>query len=102
MDSKKLEEKLLRFAAPALYQKMVDIFSDLNIHSYDVHGTAMKKEHGLEVTLRFSANYIQEITTYFSMEQVQKPDEEVEKFFKETAEKCKSQLIADYYKMIKL
>jgi hypothetical protein len=102
MEHKELEGKLLRFAAPALYQKMIDIFSHFNIHSYDVHGTAMKKEHGLEVTLRFSAHYFQEVTTHFTTEQAQKPDEEVEKFFRETAEKCKSQLIADYYKMIKL
>lgn len=98
----KLEEKLLRFAVPALYQKMIEIFSSFNIHAYDVHGTVMKKDDGLDVTLRFSTNFFQEVTTHFSLEQALNPDDKVEQFFKETAETCKSQLISDYYKMIKL
>lgn len=101
-DKTQLEERLLRFAAPQIYQKMVEIFASFNIHSYDVHGTVLKKENGLEVKLRFAANFFQEATAHFSFEQALNPDEEVTQFFKETAEKCKSQLIADYYKMIKL
>ncbi|HYK74599.1 MAG TPA: hypothetical protein VEV44_16010 [Pseudoneobacillus sp.] len=97
-----LEEKLLRFAAPAIYQKMIEVFSDYNIHSYDVHGTVMKKVDGIVVKLRFSAHFFEEASTHFSCEQVSNPNEEVTHFFKEIADKCKSQLIADYYKMIKL
>ncbi|ETI68961.1 type III secretion system chaperone family protein [Neobacillus vireti] len=97
-----LEEKLLRFAAPALYQKMSETFSNLNIHPFDVHGTVLKCENGYELTLRFSPSFSQSATTKVSFEQALNPDEEVVRFFEETAEKCKSQLISDYYKMIKL
>ncbi|MBO0961727.1 hypothetical protein J1P26_18645 [Neobacillus sp. MM2021_6] len=97
-----LEEKLLRFAAPALYQKMSDIFSDLNIHPFDIHGTVTKSENGYELTLRFSPSFSQSVTTMVSYEQALNPDDEVVRFFEEAAEKCKSQLISEYYKMIKL
>lgn len=96
-----IEEKLLRFAAPELYKKMVDTFSRVNIHSYDIHGTVQKKDDGFDLTLRFSQSYSQSVTTFISFEQAKKPDEEVIRFFEETAEKCKGQLISDYYKMIK-
>jgi hypothetical protein len=97
-----LDEKLLRYAAPALYQRMIEVFSQHNIHSYDVHSTVIKKELGYEVSLRFSANFAEKISSFFTNEQAAQPDEEVTQFFNETAKKCKSQLIADYYKMIKL
>lgn len=97
-----LEEKLLRFAAPVLYKTMAETFSRVNIHPYDIHGTVIKNEDGFDVTLRFSPSFSQFVTTKVSFEQAIHPDEEVIRFFEETAEKCKSQLISDYYKMIKL
>lgn len=99
---KNLEEKLLRFAAPNLHKHMIDTFSDYNIHAYDVHGTVIKDESGYKVTLRFSTNFSQNVTTHVSFEQAESPDGKVTQFFKETAEKCKSVMITDYYKMIKL
>jgi hypothetical protein len=101
-DEKELEEKLLRFAAPALHKKMCETFSTYNIHPYDVQGTVVKKEKGFDLTLRFSANYSKSESTHISFEQAANPDEAVVRFFEETAEKCKSMLISDYYKMIKL
>ncbi|WP_223254492.1 hypothetical protein [Bacillus sp. HNG] len=97
-----IEEKLLRFAAPNLYQKMVDVFSSYNIHSYDIYATVVKQEKGYDLTLRFSQSFSQSVTAFVSFEQAKNPDEEVTSFLKETAEKCKNQLISDYYKMIKL
>jgi len=97
-----LEEKLLRFAAPALYQQMADTFSSYHIHPYDIHGTVKKNESGYEVTLRFSQSFSQAMTTQVSFEQAIVPDADVVQFFAEAAEKCKSLLISNYYKMIKL
>ncbi|MFD1780956.1 hypothetical protein ACFSFW_20080 [Fredinandcohnia salidurans] len=97
-----IEEKMLRFAAPNLYQKMVETFLAYNIHSYDIYATVVKQENGFELTLRFSESFSQAVTGFVSFEQAENPDEEVTNFFKETAEKCKNQLISDYYKMIKL
>ncbi|WP_066062347.1 hypothetical protein [Neobacillus soli] len=97
-----IEEKLLRFAAPALYKKMVETFSRYNIHPFDIHGTVVKSEDGYEIILRFSQSFSQTVTTTVSFEQASNPDEEVVLFFEEIAEKCKTQLISDYYKMIKL
>lgn len=99
---KMVEEKLLRFAAPALYQRMVDTFSAFHIHPYDVQGTILKNEAGVEVTLRFSGDFSVTLTSHFCHEQAANPDEEVTRFFEEAAEKCKSLLIADYFKMMKL
>jgi hypothetical protein len=103
MDNKSgLEEKLVRFSAPVLYKTMAETFSKFNIHPYDIHGTVIKNETGYEITLRFSQSFSQRVSTQVSFEQAMHPDEEVIHFFKETAEKCKSLLISDYYKMIKL
>ncbi|MHC0037840.1 hypothetical protein [Pseudoneobacillus sp. C159] len=97
-----LEGKLLRYAASALYERMVEVFSQHNIHSYDVHSTVSKQKDGFEVCLRFSTNFAEKMSTRFTEDQVKSPDEDVTEFFNEAAEKCKSQLIVDYYKMIKL
>lgn len=97
-----LEEKLLRFAVPALYKQMADTFSSYNIHPYDIHGTVLKNETGYDVKIRFSQSFSHSMTTQVSFEQAINPDEKVIHFFKEAAEKCQSLLISDYYKMIKL
>lgn len=101
-EKQELEEKLLRFATPALYKEMVETFLSLHLHPHDVHGTVRQNEHGFEVTLRFSADFSQSISTHISFEQAENPDEKVVRFFEEAAEKCKAQLISEYYKMIKV
>lgn len=95
------EEKLLRFEAPALYNRMVETLSAYHIHPYDVQATALKDERGLDVSLRFSANFSQLLTKRLRFEQAENPDEDVICFFKEAADKCKSSLITNYFKMIK-
>lgn len=97
-----IEDRLLRFAAPKLYKNMVEIFSNHHIHSYDVQAYVVEKEHGIDLTLRFSTDFSQFVSIFISSEQAENPDKEVAQFFEEAAEKCKSILIADYYKMIKL
>jgi hypothetical protein len=97
-----LEERLLRYAAPVLYNKMVETFSSYHIHPYDVQATVCKNENGFDVSLKFSADLFQSVSHKFTIEQVAHPDEDVSRFFQESAEKCKSLLIADYYKMMKL
>lgn len=97
-----LEERLLRYGTPALYDKMVETFSNFHIHPYDVQSTVSKVEDKFEVSLKFSADFSQSVSRQFTIEQVEHPDEEVTSFFQESAEKCKSILIADYYKMMKV
>jgi len=96
------EKKLLRFAAPELYKKMAEVFSTYHIHPHDVHAVITKLDDTWEVSLRFASDFSETIPTYFTTEQVNDPDEIVTHFFEEAAGKCKTQLIADYYKMIKL
>jgi hypothetical protein len=96
-----LEEKLLRFAEPELYKMMVEIFSNFNIHSYDIHATVSKNKKGYDLTLRFSNSFAHSVNTTISHEQASNPDEDITRFFEQTAKKCKDQLISDYYKMIK-
>jgi hypothetical protein len=45
-----LEEKVLRFAAPALFKQMAETFSSYHIHLYDIHATVKKYETGYDVT----------------------------------------------------
>jgi len=99
---KEIEVRLLRFSAPVLYQEMVDIFSKVNLHPYDLHATTVKTEKGFEVTIQFSSSFTQSVTTFISFDQATNPDEETVRFFTETAEKCKQQLIADYFNRIKV
>ena len=96
-----VEERLLRFAAPELYNRMVEILSTYHLHPYDVHATLLKNENGLDVIVRFTADFSQLVTANFSMEQATHPDEAVTGFFEEAAARCKALLIADYYKMMK-
>lgn len=95
------KEESLRIAAPNVYRRMIDTFEKYNIHPYDAHGTVIKKQEGLEITLRLS-NFTEIAKSEISFEQAQQPDEELSCFFEQAAEKCKNQLITDYFKMIKL
>ncbi|PFO08378.1 hypothetical protein COJ85_03820 [Bacillus sp. AFS076308] len=96
-----LEERLLRYAVPALYDRMADIFAAYHIHPYDVHATAIKEDDGYDVSIRFAADFSQVSTKHFTGEQVKHPGEDVTHFFQEAAETCKSFLITDYFKMMK-
>jgi hypothetical protein len=98
---KLLEEKLLRFAAPFLYHKMLEIFSRHHIHSYDIHATVSESDEALQITLRFCTDFSETFTQEFSLQTASEPNEEVIGFFEEAAHKCKSLLVADYYKMMK-
>lgn len=96
------KEQSLRIAAPNVYKKMIETFEKYNIHSYDAQGTVIKTQEGLEITLRLSNHYTKIAQTKISFDQAQQPDEELSYFFEQAAEKCKNQLITDYFKMIKL
>jgi hypothetical protein len=99
---KMIEERLLRFAAPQLYKKMIEIFSNHHIHSYEIQAYVLQNKNGMTVTLRFSSDFSHSVSTNISCIQAENPDNFVIQFFEEAVEKCKSILIADYYKMIKL
>jgi hypothetical protein len=96
------DEQLIRYAAPELYQRMMETFSAFHIHPYEVQATLLKKENGYDVTIRFSSDFSQVVTAHFSYEQASHPDEEVNRFFENAANQCRSVLMAEYYKMIKL
>lgn len=97
-----IEERLLRFAAPELYRLMDDIFTLHHIHPFDVQAFAVKNEQGIEIILRFTSDFSQFVMRQISHQQAKSPDQEVTQFFEDAAEKCKSVLIGNYYKMIKL
>ncbi|EEM58309.1 MULTISPECIES: hypothetical protein [Bacillus cereus group] len=97
-----VEEKLLRFAIPTLYKQMLEVFEKYHIHPFDIQGTIVKKENGYNVIIRFSQSFSHTATIFVNFEQATHPDEEMIHFFEETAKQCRSQLVKDYYKMIKL
>lgn len=92
----------LRFAAPNVYQTMVETFKKFNIHPYDAQGTIIATKEGFDITIKSVTTSSEIAKISISREQAKKPDEKVNNFFEEAAEKCKSQLITDYFKMIKL
>lgn len=96
------EEESLRIAAPKLYGKMMETFSKYNLHPYDTEGSVLKKENGMDVTLKLAGSHSVVSTTYLSKKQIEQPDDEVERFFETSAEECKNLLIKNYFKMIKL
>ena len=95
------EERILRYAAPPLYKRMVEVFSTYHIHPYDFLAKLRKNNDEFTVIVRFSSDYSQVVSKGFTSEQVMHPDEEVTRFFTEAADQCKSLLVADYYKMKK-
>ncbi|MDM5155640.1 hypothetical protein QUF88_18155 [Bacillus sp. DX1.1] len=97
-----VEERLLRFELPTLYKQMLGVFEKYHIHPFDIQGTILKKENGYDVILKFSQSFSHAATTFVGFEQAMHPGEEVIHFFEETAKRCKTQLMQDYYKMIKL
>jgi hypothetical protein len=101
VQKKEVEVGLLRFTAPILYQTMVSIFSKVNLHPYDFCATTVKTEEGFELTIQFSQSFTQSVKTFVTFETAQNPNEEITRFFTETAEICKQQLIADYFNRIK-
>lgn len=96
------QELSLRIAAPKLYEKMTEVFARYHIHPYDAQGTVKKNSRGLDVNLRFASAHTPSMTIHINMDQAKKPDEDVTRFFEQAAEKCKEQLVADYFKMIKM
>ncbi|HBI02558.1 MAG TPA: hypothetical protein DDY49_00830 [Paenibacillaceae bacterium] len=95
------EERILRYAAPPLYKRMVEVFSTYHIHPYDFFAKLRKNNTEFTVIVRFSPDFSQVVSKGFTSEQVMHPDEEVTGFFEEAAKQCKSVLVADYYKIKK-
>lgn len=96
------EEESLRFAAPKLYGKMMETFSKYNLHPYDTESSALKKEDGMDITLKLAGSNSVVATTHLTRKQIEQPDEDVVSFFETSAEECKNLLIKNYFKMIKL
>ena len=84
------KKKLFLLAAAEINKRMVETFSKYHTHPYDVQATIVNNENGFDVILMFPSDISQIMTKSFSFEQVAHPDEEVNGFFEEAAEKCKS------------
>ncbi len=93
------EKKLLWLAAAALNKRMIETFSKYHVYPYDVQAVLVKSENGLDVILSFPPDFSQVMTKCFSFEQATHPGEDVTRFFTEAAEKFKTVLIMDYFKM---
>lgn len=96
------EERILRYAEPTLYKKMIEIFSFYHIHPYDIQATIKKEEKGYELLLKFP-NHSTGIKTWlpYNYNQVFHFDEEARKFFEKAADACRSLLMAEYNKTTK-
>lgn len=96
------EEESLRFRAPRLYDRMMEAFSNYNLHPYDAEATITQKEDGMDLSIRLGGSLTDLATIHISPKQAEEPDEEVISFFENAAEECKNLLIKNYFNMIKL
>lgn len=94
-------EKPLRVVAPDIYTIMREIFSEYNIHPYDVQATAVRMKDKVDVRLYFADAFSQSVAIQVKRNIEESSAVELRQFFRRTAENCKKQLIADYYKMMK-
>jgi hypothetical protein len=98
---KMVEERILRFADPELYKKMIETFSAHHIHPYDVQATIKKDEEGYELSLLVPANNGKRMTTRLGLEKESHFNKNVTSFFEKAAAESKSLLMSDYYRMVK-
>lgn len=94
------EERILRYAEPTIYKKMIEIFSFHHIHPYDIQATIKKEEKGYELLLKFP-NHSARIKTWLPYSQVFHFDEEARKFFEKAADTCRSLLMTEFNKTTK-
>lgn len=95
------KEQSLRIAYPKVYEKMLKVFAEHRIHSYDTVSTAVKRKDKIKISLKFpGSGFVISEKEFHDTGQLEKKDELIS-FFEKAAEKCKSELIANYYKMIK-
>lgn len=95
------EEQLLRVAAPTLYDCLLKEIEAFHIHPYDIKASAINKNGGWEVILRYGDGFSHSTTHFFTEDAIHAPDQKGTVFFKQIAEDCQKVLIADYYKMMK-
>ncbi|KAF6568215.1 hypothetical protein JDW19_12705 [Paenibacillus polymyxa] len=96
-----LPDKPLQSVEPRLYRLLVQELEMLHLHPYDVKAGGRTDDHGITVYLRFGEELGQVTSRKFSWALVEDGDEEVLTFFKQSAEKIKKSMIADYFKMMK-
>lgn len=94
-------QKPLRIVAPGLYQQMIKVLDEHQIHPYDVDASAIVHQSEVEIILQYGDSYTQSDHLTVSDAVAKKPNAETKQFFQEAVEKIKKQLIADYFKMVK-
>ncbi|WP_342429036.1 hypothetical protein [Paenibacillus sp. FSL L8-0158] len=96
-----LPDKPLQSVEPRLYRLLVQELERLHLHPYDVKAGGRADDHGITVYLRFGEELGQVTSRKFSWALVEGGNDEVLTFFKQSAEKIKKSMIADYFKMMK-
>lgn len=96
------KELPLRAAEPRLFQLLQAELEAQHIHAYDIEAIGVKKENGVDVTLKYGDDYRHSKTRYFANPLIEKQAPAISQFFKEVGEECQKVLVADYYKMMKL
>lgn len=96
------QEVSLRIVLPDLYKDIVDKLKEQHIHAYDIQASAVKKENGFEVFIRFGEGFTQKQSQYFTYEAIEKTDQAITNFVEGIGKACKEIMIADYFKMMKM
>lgn len=92
--------KPLRILSPQLYQFMITQFKTYNIHSYDLIINGIKKDHGIEIEVRFGEKFTKAKSAIFSTKVIDNQSNEHTKltgFIDEVAETCKKVMIDEYF-----
>ncbi|QHS22470.1 hypothetical protein GWK91_05670 [Virgibacillus sp. MSP4-1] len=97
----KLKVQPLRTVSKPLYEELISELGKFHIHSFDVQAKAIEKDDGMEIILHFGESFSQQLSKNFTSKQIENTGHEIKEFIRESAEKMKEIMIADYFKMIK-
>jgi hypothetical protein len=95
-------EKMMRIVAPNLYNQIVTILEEDNIHPYDIEANVIEETSGFKVVIRFGEGFTQERSEVFSYKSIEDMDTEITEFIHSISEECKQVMVSDYFKMMKM
>lgn len=96
------KEWILRAVSPELFEHITAELEKSNIHPNDIQANAIKKDDGLDVTVRFGDNFGQTRSQFFAYADINSNHESINTFANDIAEACREVMIADYFKMMKM
>ncbi|GGB60610.1 hypothetical protein F3157_21425 [Virgibacillus dakarensis] len=97
-----VKERSLRIVFPGLYHHIVSKLEDMHIQPYDIQATLREGDAGYHIILRFGEGFSHALSQHFTVDDINQLNTGITDFIKDSAEKIKEAMIADYFKMMKM